>query len=69
MTRRTRGLVGTFLFIGVLIAYPVAVATLFGEWLATLPAWASILMLALFGGLWFFPAALIVRWMSAPDRP
>ena len=67
MTRKTRGLLGTFAIIGLLIAYPLIIAALFGETLARVPGWASILAFAVLGILWFVPAAFVIRWMSRPD--
>ncbi len=67
MTRRTRGLLGTIIIIGLLIAYPLAIAGLLGEALASLPGWLSILAFAGLGILWFAPAAIVIRWMSRPD--
>ncbi|HZY69052.1 MAG TPA: DUF2842 domain-containing protein [Devosia sp.] len=67
MTRRTRSLIGTIAIIVLLIAYPVAVASLFAESLAQLPGWANIPLFALLGMLWFLPAAVVIRWMSRPD--
>ncbi len=67
MTRRIRGLLGTIVIIALLIAYPLAIAGLLGEALASLPGWLSILAFALLGILWFVPAAIVIRWMSRPD--
>jgi hypothetical protein len=67
MTRKTRGLLGTIAIIGLLIVYPLIVAALFGDALAHVPGWASILAFAALGLLWFVPAAVVIRWMSRPD--
>ena len=67
MTRRTRGLVGTFAIIGLMIAYPLAIAALMGDLLASLPGWASIPVFALLGLLWCVPAAVVILWMARPD--
>jgi hypothetical protein len=37
------------------------------SWLAAAPWWGLILFFAVAGGLWFFPAAWIIRWMARPD--
>lgn len=67
MTRKTRGLLGTIAIIALLIAYPLLIAAVFGEMLARVPGWASILAFAVVGVLWFVPAAFVIRWMSRPD--
>ena len=67
MTRKTRSLVGTIGIIVVTIAYPVAIAVLFGEALAGLPAWGSIPIFAVLGALWCLPMAVLIRWMARPD--
>jgi hypothetical protein len=67
MTRSTRGLLGTIGIIVVTIAYPVAIAVLFGDTLARLPAWGSIPLFAVLGVLWCLPMAVLIRWMARPD--
>jgi hypothetical protein len=67
MTRRIRGLLGTIIIIALLVAYPLAIAGLLGETLATFPGWLSILAFAGLGILWFVPAAIVIRWMSRAD--
>jgi hypothetical protein len=67
MTRKTRSFLGTIGIILVTIAYPVAVAVLFGDMLAALPAWGSIPLFAVLGALWCLPMAVLIRWMARPD--
>ena len=67
MTRSTRSLLGTIGIIVVTIGYPLAVAVLFGEALAALPAWGSIPIFAALGVLWCLPMAVLIRWMARPD--
>lgn len=67
MTRKTRSLLGTIGIIVVTIVYPVAIAVLLGEVLASLPAWGSIPLFAVLGGLWCLPMAVLIRWMARPD--
>lgn len=67
MTRRTRSLLGTIAIIVLLIAYPIGIAALLGEWLATLAPLLSIVAFAVLGIVWFLPAALVIRWMSRAD--
>ena len=67
MNRKTRSLLGTIGIIAVTVAYPVAIASLLGEWMATLPAWGSIPMFAVLGVLWCLPMAVLIRWMARPD--
>jgi len=67
MTRKTRSLLGTIGIIAVTIGYPIAVAALLGEYLAKLPGWGSVPIFLVLGLLWFFPTAVLVRWMARPD--
>jgi hypothetical protein len=67
VTRKSRNLVGTLLILALLVAYPLAIAALGGDWLAALPGWASIPVFAVLGLLWCVPAAIVIRWMARPD--
>jgi hypothetical protein len=67
MNRRTRTFLGTVLILLSLVIYTIGAAALFGEWFAGLPGWASVIAIAVVGVAWFWPATMIVRWMSAPD--
>lgn len=67
MTRKTRSLLGTIGIIVVTIGYPVAIAALFSEALAAMPAWGSIPIFAVLGVLWCLPMAVLIRWMARPD--
>jgi hypothetical protein len=68
MRQSTRKLLGTVIFIVVmLIVYPLAAMELYARTMMGLPPVASILAFAILGGLWFFPAAWMVRWMAKPD--
>lgn len=67
MPQRTRKLLGTFGLIALIIVYPLVVMEAYVTWLMALPWWGAILVLAVAGGLWFFPAAWVVRWMARPD--
>ena len=50
-----------------LVIYPLAVMELYATTMMGLPWWGAIVVLAIAGGLWFYPASWIIRWMSAPD--
>jgi hypothetical protein len=67
MQQRTRKLWGTVAIIVLLIVYPLAVVELYVSTLMALPWWGTIVVLAVAGLLWFFPASWVVRWMSRPD--
>lgn len=67
MTRKTRSFLGTIGIILVTIGYPVAVAILLGDWLASLAAGVSIPLFAVLGLLWCLPMAVLIRWMARPD--
>jgi hypothetical protein len=67
MQQRARKLWGVFGFIGLLIVYPVIVTEIYVTWLMALPWWGAIIVLAVAGLLWFYPAAWLVRWMAKAD--
>jgi hypothetical protein len=67
MPQRTRKLLGTVGLIVLIVAYPLLVMEIYVTWMMGLPWWGAILVLAIAGGLWFFPAAWVVRWMVRPD--
>ena len=67
MRQTNRKLLGTFGIIALVIVYPLAIASLLGGMLASLPAWGSIPLFAILGLLWFYPASVVIRWMSKPD--
>ena len=67
MPQRTRKLLGTVAIVILLIAYPLAVMEIYATWFSALPWWGAILVLCAAGLLWFYPASVVVRWMSAPD--
>ena len=67
MRQSTRKLLGTVGIIVLLIVYPLAVMELYVSTMMALPWWGAILVLAILGALWFFPASWIVRWMARPD--
>jgi hypothetical protein len=67
MTRKTRSLLGTIGIIVLLVVYPLLIAAIFGDFLAHMPGWASILAFAVLGMLWFIPAAVVIRWISRQD--
>ena len=45
----------------------LAVMEVYASWFMGLPWWGAVLVLAVAGALWFFPAAWMVRWMARPD--
>ena len=67
MTQNARKLLGTLLVLVSIIVWCVLAVAIYSTWLAGAPWWALILFFAVTGGLWFFPAAWIVRWMARPD--
>ena len=67
MTQSARKLVGTLLVLASIIVWCVVVVAVHATWLTAAPWWALILFFAITGGLWFFPASWIVRWMAKPD--
>ncbi len=67
MRQTNRKLLGTFGMIALIIVYPLAVMELYATTMMALPWWAAIIVLAILGLLWFYPASVIIRWMSKPD--
>lgn len=67
MHQSTRKLWGTVGFIVLVVAYPLAVAVLLGNWLAMLPWWGTIAVVIVAAGVWLYPAMWLVRWMARPD--
>lgn len=68
MTQRTRKLYGTILLLLSIVVYAVVVTWVYMNLLPLTEGWQQIVFFAITGTLWFFPAAWIIRWMSAPDR-
>lgn len=67
MTQKIRKLWGTLGIIVSLIVYPLAIMELYATTMMGLPWWGAIVVLAVFGLLWFYPASWIIRWMSKPE--
>ncbi len=67
MTQSARKFVGTWLIIGLVIAYPLGIAVLYTEWLGWLPIWASLIFFLIVGLCWAIPAGMIIKWMAKPD--
>ena len=67
MRERARKLWGMLAIIALMIAYPLAVMELYVSTMMGLPWWGAILVLAVAGLLWFYPASWVIRWMSRPD--
>jgi len=68
MQQKTRKLWGTLAIIALLIVYPLAIMEVYVSTpLMGLPWWGAIIVLAIAGLLWFYPASWVVRWMSKPD--
>jgi uncharacterized protein (DUF58 family) len=68
MTQRTRKLIGTILTLLSIVVWCVVAGAIYANWLGAAPWWALLLFFAVAGGLWFFPAARIIRWMAKPDE-
>jgi hypothetical protein len=67
MRERARKLWGMLAIIALMIVYPLAVMELYVSTMMGLPWWGAILVLAVAGLLWFYPASWVIRWMSRPD--
>ncbi len=67
MRQRTRKLLGVPLLAAILIVWVALAVLVFESWIDTAPSWAALIYFAFAGLGWFFPAALAVRWMQAPD--
>ena len=68
MTQRNRKLIGTILTLGSIVVWCILAGAIYANWLGTAPWWALIAFFAVAGGLWFFPAAWIIKWMARPDQ-
>lgn len=68
MTQSTRKLLGTVLILLSIVVYSVLAGAVYASLLGDAPWWLLIVYFAVAGGLWFFPATWIIRWMSRPDR-
>lgn len=68
MAQRTRKQIGTLLILLSLVVWGWVGTFFYMQVFAGLPPLALIAYFAVAGGSWFFPAARIIRWMSAPDR-
>ena len=67
MREKARKLWGMLAIIALMIVYPLAVMELYVSTMMGLPWWGAILVLAVAGLLWFYPASWVIRWMSRPD--
>lgn len=68
MPQRARKLWGTLGFIVLMIAYPLAIMDIYVSYMMALPWWGAIVVLAVAGLLWFYPASWLIRWMARPDE-
>ena len=69
MTQRTRKLIGTVLLLLLIVVYSIGAMAIYANFLADAAWWALLIYFAVAGGLWFFPAAWLIRWMARPDQP
>ena len=68
MRQSTRKFIGTLLTLSLIVAYSLGAGEIYANFLAEAPWWALLAYFASAGLLWFFPAALIIRWMARPDK-
>jgi hypothetical protein len=66
MTQSTRKLIGTVLVLVSIVVWCILVGAAYANWLGEAPWWGLIVFFAVTGGLWFFPAAWLIRWMAKP---
>jgi hypothetical protein len=67
MTQRMRKLAGTILLLLSIVLYSIGAMAIYAVFLDGAVWWVLILYFAIAGGLWFFPASWIIRWMARPD--
>lgn len=67
MTQRMRKLAGTILLLLSIVLYSIGAMAIYIGFLGGAVWWVLILYFAIAGGLWFFPASWIIRWMARPD--
>lgn len=68
LTQRNRKLAGVFLFIALLIAYPLVATIIYETTLTELPTWALLIYFCIAGMGWALPAGVLIKWMSRPDE-
>lgn len=67
MSQRSRKFFGVFLILGTLVVHSIIFTAIYINWLTNLPVWALLIYFAVVGFAWFFPAGLVITWMSKPD--
>jgi len=68
MTQSTRKLIGVLLTLGVLVGYALVVMIIYDWFLTGLPQLVLLAFFVVAGLAWCFPAMVIIRWMSKPDK-
>ncbi len=61
-----RKLAGTILLLLSIVLDSIGAMAIYAAFLDAV-WWVLILYFAVAGGLWFFPASWIIRWMARPD--
>jgi len=67
LTQRNRKLTGIFLFIGLLIIYPLIASVIYEQMLTGASNWVLLIYFVVAGFGWAVPAGILVKWMSRPD--
>jgi uncharacterized membrane protein YuzA (DUF378 family) len=66
-----RKLVGTFAMLLLVVVYVLGALLLVAlteDRIATLPSWLQMIIYAICGLAWVFPAMAIIKWMEKPRR-
>ena len=68
MRPRTRKLIGSVLLLAFIAFWALFAMGLAQGWVTTLTAAVQTAAFIVLGLIWTIPAALLIRWMSRPDR-
>jgi Protein of unknown function (DUF2842) len=68
LTQRNRKFWGISIILAIIIGWAILAVWLYDTVFAGFGAAVQLVYFALAGMGWFFPAALLVRWMSRPDE-
>lgn len=66
MTQSQRKLVGTVGILLSLVLWSILGTALYANFFAGAPPLGLIAFFCVAGGSWFFPAAVLIKWMSRP---
>jgi len=68
LNQRNRKLAGIFLFVGLLVFYPLIATIIYEQTLTGAANWVLLIYFVMAGFGWAVPAGLLIKWMSYPDQ-